>query len=65
VRVLGTVVLAIGVVVATIVFLLLSSCAFGHNTAPSVRTTYALFALGDFGVIAAGVWAIARLNKNK
>jgi hypothetical protein len=48
------------VTIAGLAFALCSLCAIGNA---GDRATFAAFALVDAGVIAAGVWAIGRLNR--
>jgi len=62
-RILGTIVLSLALIVAAILLLMFSSCAFSRSFSPGVRANYGFFALIDLVVIAAGVWALGRLNR--
>jgi hypothetical protein len=62
-KVLGTIVLSLGVVVATLVFFLLSACALDRHARMRYRTEYAAFALVDLAAVAGAIWAIGALNR--
>ncbi len=70
-RILAIVALTLGVVIASLIFLLLSSCAMGvggigaGGPTGSERIMFAASALVDAGLIAIGVWGIAKLNRRK
>jgi hypothetical protein len=68
-RILGTVALVFVVVIASVVFLMFSSCAMGvggigaGGPSHSERIMFAIYALLDAGVITLGIWGIAKLNR--
>jgi hypothetical protein len=64
VRILGSILLSIAVVIGAVLFLMLSSCALDSQATAAYRTQYGAFALLDLAAIAFGIWAIAKLNRN-
>jgi len=61
-KILGTVVLSIGVVIGAALFLMMSSCALGRGATAAYRAQYGGFALVDLAAVAGGIWAIGKLN---
>lgn len=64
-KVLLTVLLSLGLIIAGVLLLMFSNCAFSRSSSAGVRANYGLLALVDLVVIAAGVWAIGRLNRKR
>ncbi len=62
-KIFATVVLAILVIVAALIFILSSTCALSSGMSHFDRMTFAAFALADAGAIAAGIWTIVKLNR--
>ncbi len=62
-RIFLTIILSLGLIIAALLPLMFSSCAFGRGVSAGVRANYGFLALLDLVVIAAGIWAIGRLNR--
>ena len=63
-KVFGTIVLSIAVVIGALLFLMLSSCALARDATWSDRGIFGLIAMLDLGLIIAGVMAIGRWNRD-
>jgi hypothetical protein len=64
VKILGSILLSIGVVIGAVLFLMLSSCALDRQATAAYRTQYGAFALVDLVAIVFLIWAIAKLNRD-
>jgi hypothetical protein len=63
-KILLTIVIGLGVLIAALLFVASSMCAFASGFSASGRMTSATIALVSLAVMLGGVYAIARLNKN-
>ena len=63
-KILGTTLLSIGVVIGAILLLMLSTCALDRQATAAYRTRYGAFAFVDLAAMALGIWAIAKLNRD-
>jgi hypothetical protein len=62
-KILGTTLLSIGVVIGAALFFLFSSCAPDRHATRAFRAQSCAFALVDLAAIAGGIWAIGNLNR--
>ena len=62
-KIFGTIVLSIGVLIGALLLYFFSACALDRHIATGDRTVYAAFALLDLAAMAASVWAIGKLNR--
>lgn len=63
-KILGSILLSIGVVIGAVLFLMFSSCALDRQATAAYRTQYGAFALVDLVAIVFSIWAIAELNRD-
>jgi hypothetical protein len=63
-KTLATIVLSLVAIVASLVLVLSTVCAFtGGISGSSDRSSYELWAVFSFAVVAAAMWTIRRLNR--
>jgi hypothetical protein len=62
-KILGTTLLSIVVVIGAVLFLMLSSCALDRHATTAYRAQYGAFALIDLAAIAGCIWSIGNLNR--
>jgi hypothetical protein len=62
-KTLGTVVLALLAIMASLVLVLSSICAFGGAPGSGYGTPFVIWALLALAVVVAAIWGIAKLNR--
>jgi hypothetical protein len=65
-KTLATIVLSLVAIVASLVLVLSTVCAFnGGMMGSSDRSSYVLFAIISFAIVAVAMWTISRLSRKR